>query len=107
MAKLPITDILSIYQLDRTGNTESYSTTPAYQNVNACISPMNTDIQDSYGGVASYQLFEIFIYDVTIVLTNGDKLVTQSGQTYLLSGVPYVMNNQYLQYIRVMGRQVV
>lgn len=107
MPKLPITDIASIYQFQRTGNTEGYLLDPTYTNVNICISPSGTDIQTSYGEVASYQLFEIFIYDVTLTITNGDKIVTGNNLAYIVDGVPYVMNNQYLQYIRVLARQVV
>ncbi len=108
MAKLPITHTASIYQLKRTGNTESYQSTPSYTNVNICVSPTGTDIQNSEGGVPSYQLFEIFLYDITLSLTNGDKIITDGdNQEYLLDGKPYVINNQYLSYIRILARQVV
>jgi hypothetical protein len=102
-----ITDTVSIYQLQRTGNTEKYPDAPQYQNVNSCIAPLNTDIQPSMD-VAAFQLFEIFVYDVTLTLHNGDKLVNQqTSVSYILSGEPYVVNNRYLQYIRILGKQVV
>lgn len=104
--KLPITHVLSIYQFQRTGNSEGYSPSPTYTNVNACCSPTGTDIQTS-GDVPAFQLFEVFLYDVTLKITNGDKLVTQDGSEYLVSGVPYVINNLYLHYIRVLARQIV
>ena len=106
MPKLPITDVVSIYQFQRTGNKESYQTLPTYQNVNACISPTGTDIQPSMD-VAAFQIFEIFLYDVTLQLHNADKIITSNGSTYLVDGQPYVMNNLYAQYIRVLARQVV
>ncbi len=106
MPKLPITDIVKIYQFERNGDTESYGATPAYQNVNACISPTGTDIQPSMD-VPAFQLFEVFIYDVTVQLHNADKIVTDTSVEYILDGKPYVINNNYLQYIRCMARQVV
>lgn len=106
MPKLPITHIISIYQFERTGSSEAYSVSPRYINVNVCISPTGTDIQTS-GEVAAFQVFEVFLYDVTLKLSNGDKLVTQDGSEYLVNGVPYVINNLYLQYIRVLARQIV
>src|SRR5258706_4556403 len=98
--KLPITDIVSIYQFQRTGDKESYNTSPTYQNVNACLSPTNTDIQADYGGPAAFQLFELHIYDVTLTLHNADKIVTGNNIEYIVDGQPYVINNLYLQYIR-------
>src|SRR4051794_38483444 len=106
MPRLPITHVISIYQFERTGSSEAHSTSPRYTNVNACISPTGTDIQTS-GDVGAFQVFEVFLYDVTLKLTNGDKLVTQVGSEYLVNGVPYVINNLYLQYIRVLVRQIV
>ena len=107
MAKLPVTNICDIYQFTRDGDTESYPATPAYQYVNVCISPTGTDVQTSEGGVASYQLFECFIYDTTIEMHHNDKIVTDTNQTYYVAGVPYVMSNQYMQYIRVIVRQII
>ncbi|HEX2910391.1 MAG TPA: hypothetical protein VH186_06250 [Chloroflexia bacterium] len=104
---LPVTNIASIYHFQRTGNTEEYSATPDYQNVNVCVSPTGTDIQASFGDVPSYQLFEIFIPDITIQVKNGDKIVTDEGVTYLVDGVPFTPKVQYLQYTRVMARMVV
>jgi hypothetical protein len=105
MPKLVITDLVSIYSFKRTGNTEAYDTTASYTKLNACISPTGTDIQTS-GDVPAFQLFEIFIYDVTVDIKNGDKIINQSGLEYIVDGKPYVINNQYLQYIRCLGRQV-
>jgi len=107
MPRLPITNIVKIYQFERTGNTESYPATPTYEDVNACISPTGTDIQSSYGDVASYQLFEIFLYDVTLTIKNGDKIVDENNTAYLVDGQPYVINNAYMQYIRVLAKLVV
>ena len=107
MPAFPITDTANIYQLTRTGNTESYPTSPTYTVVKICVSPTGTDIQTSFGDVASYQLFEIFIYDLTLSIKNGDKIVTAAGKSYLVDGESYVINNAYLHYIRVLARMVV
>lgn len=106
MPRFPLTSVVSIYQFQRTGNTEGYSTDPIYTNVSACVTPTGTDIQTS-GDVPAFQVFEIFIYDITLTLSNGDKIVDQDGAAYLIQGVPYVINNRFLQYIRVLGRQIV
>jgi len=106
MPRLPINATISGYHFKRTGSTEAYDTQPAYQNVNACVSPTGTDYQPS-GEVLSFQLFEIFLYDVTITVKPGDKLITQDTQTYIVDGVPFVMNQTYLRYIRCMGHQLV
>lgn len=100
-----ITDVVSIYHSSRTGNTKNYDVSPAYQFVNACISPTGTDMQTADGGVAAYQLFEIFIQDTTIQIKTGDKIKTPDTE-YLVDGQPYVVNNRYLQYIRVLAREV-
>ena len=107
MPRLPITHVVAIYQFERYQDTEEYSSSPVYQDINACISPTGTDIQATEGGVPSYQLFEFFIYDITVQLHNGDKIVGQDGIEYIVDGMPYVINNSYLQHIRVLGRQVV
>ena|SRR6266436_4747302 len=101
------TDTASIYHLIRTGGNESYSNTPAYQNVNCGITPASTDIQVTYGGMEGFQLYEIFIWDITLSIKNGDKIVTQAGVVYLVSGVAQIVNNKYLQFIKVVGRMVV
>lgn len=103
---MPLTDVVSIYQFQRTGATEQYPDDPTYEGVNACISPTGTDIQGSYGDVASYQLFEVFLYDVTLTLGNADKIVTATGAEYIVDGKPYVINNLYLQYIRCLCKQI-
>jgi hypothetical protein len=105
-ANLPITDVVSIYKQIRTGNKEAYAATPAYTNVNSCISPTGTDIQPSEGGIASYQLFEIFIWDTTVQISNGDKLV--SGSTnYLVTGSPNTYSNRYVQGIRTLAKVII
>ena len=107
MPKLPITDTASIYQFQRSSNTEQYSTQPIYQNVNICISPVGTDIQATFGNVPGFSVSELYIMDVTIDIHNGDKIVTSGGQVFTVDGVPFVMNNQYAQYIKCLIRQVV
>lgn len=106
MPRLTVTDTVSLYHLKRTGNKEEYDTAPAYTQKNACISPTGTDIQTS-GEVGAFQLFELFLYDMTMVVRNADKIVTQAGIEYVVDGQSFVINNQFLKYIRCLVRQVV
>jgi len=106
MPKLPITDVCKIYQFQRDGDQEAYQDEPVYEGVNACISPTGTDIQPSLD-VPAFQLFEIYLYDVTLQLHNADKIKTANNLEYIVNGMPYVMNNQFGQYIRVIAKQVV
>src|SRR6476469_741563 len=103
----PLNQTVSIYQHKRTGNTESYQDSPTYEGVEACVTPTGTDIQADYGGVASFQLFEIFVYDMSLTLGNADKMVTESGVEYIVDGQPYVVNNPFLKYIRCLAKQKV
>src|SRR5437870_3138761 len=93
-----VTDVVSIYKQKRTGNKEAYDTNAAYINVNACITPTGDHIIPSEGGVESYQLFQIFIWDTTIQLNNGDKIVS-GNMNYLATGAPNTYSNRYVQAI--------
>jgi hypothetical protein len=103
----PLNQTVSIYQHKRTGNTESYQDSPTYEGVEALVSPTGTDIQADYGGVASFQLFEIFLYDMSLTLGNADKIVTASGTEYIVDGQPYLIDNPFLKYIRCLAKQKV
>lgn len=107
MSRFPLNETVSIYQFQRTGNTESYQHSPTYEGVEALISPTGTDIQTDYGGVASFHLFEIFLYDMSLTLGNADKIVTADGRIFIVDGQPYVVNNRFLQYIRCLAKQKV
>ena len=106
MPKMPVTDVVSIYKLQRSGNVETYSSTPAYTNINACIGPTGDDIQTSEGGVYSYQLFEVFIWDITVQINNGDKIVS-GVTTYLVTGTPNAYSNRFIQATRTLAKVVV
>jgi hypothetical protein len=102
-----ITDVVNIYEFARTGATEGYGANPTYPNVNVCISPASTDIQIAYGDIASYQLFNIIIYDTTVIMKNADKIITQDGAEYEVKGRPLVMNTPFLSFIKILAQQVV
>jgi len=106
MPKFPITDLVSIYKQKRTGNTEQYSDVPDYENVNCVISPSGIDILSSEGGVASYSPFQIFIYDITVQINNGDKIVS-GNVSYFVTGSPNLLNNQYIQCWSLLAKQVI
>jgi hypothetical protein len=101
-----ITGVASIYEFSRTGSTEKFSNTPAYQNVNICESPVSTELQMSYVGPEGYQLFNIIIYDTTVTIKNGDKIVNQDGTTYYVKGRPMIMNTPFLSFIKVLTEQI-
>ncbi len=105
---MPVTDTVTIYKMKRTGNTEAYDTNPSYQNVDVTISPTGADIQPSDGGVFSYQLFEVFIWDITVEISNGDKIISNDGTiTYLVTGSPNLYNNRYVQAIRTLAKVII
>ena len=105
--EFPITDVLSIYEFTRSGTSETYSATPNYQNVNACITPASTDIQIAYGDIASYQLFNVIIFDTTVGVNNADKLVDENGVEYEVKGEPLVRETDFLSFIKVLAQKVV
>ena len=105
--KLTITNTCSIYHHKRTGNKEEWDSTPAYTKVNTCISPTGTDIQVDLDQIGSFQLFEGFFYDITLVLQIGDKIVTESGDEYSIHGAPNKFNNHWLHYIRAVIKQII
>lgn len=104
MPKFMINALLSIYQLQRSSNTESYGSSPAYTNINASITPDDTRIQVDYGGVPAFQYYKIFLFDITLQVRNGDKLVDTNGIEYIVDGMPFNANNQYLQFIKIAGK---
>lgn len=106
MPKNIVTDTCSIYKLIRSGNTESYNSTAGYTNIDMAISPSGQDIQTSDGGVYSYQLFEVFIWDMTVTINNGDKIVSQDGTNYLVTGSPNKYNNRFVQAWRTLAKVV-
>lgn len=95
------TNLVNIYQFQRTGAKEDYPASPNYNQVNACITPAGTDLIMTYGGEAGFQLYEIFVYDMTIQFKNGDKIVDEAGHKYLVQGVAQVVNNRYMSYTKL------
>jgi hypothetical protein len=108
MPIFPFNDTASIYHFIRVANNEMYDPYPAYTGVNISITPSGTDIQTSLGDVASFQIFEAFFSDITLSIKNADRIVVDStGATYIVDGMPFVVKNRYLKFIRVLVRQVV
>ena len=102
----PVTDTVSIYQLQRTGNTEDYNPTPVYTQKDMLITPLGTDIALSMD-VPGFLMFEGFCYDTSVVFTNGDKIVTQDGTTYILDGEPYKIDTLDMRFIKLLLRKQV
>lgn len=102
-----VTNLVSVYHFARTGDTEDYPSIADYSNVNACITPASTDIQLTYGGESAFQLYEVYVYDMTIVFQNGDKIIDDNGAIYFVAGVAEVVNNRYLHYTKLAVRKEV
>lgn len=98
------TNRINVYQFARTGTKADYPATPNYTDVNAAIMPAGTDILTTYGGEAGFQLYEIFVYDMTIDFKTGDKLVDNTGQTYFVAGVQEKVNNRITHYIKLAAK---
>lgn len=99
----PITHVFNVHKFIKTGDTESYDATPLYTGVDACVVPASTDILAVYPGVASYQLFEIHVFE-NVVLKNGYKLKNDSEE-YIIRGEPMKVENIYLSFIKVIGER--
>lgn len=101
------TNVVSVYHFKRTGSTEDYPNTADYTNVNASITPSSTDIQLTYGGESAFQIYEMYVYDMTITFKNGDKIIDDNGAVYFVAGIPEVVNNRYLHYTHLVVRKEV
>ena len=67
--------------------------------------PASSDILAVYPGEPSYQLYEIFTYDMGLI-KNGDKLKTPSTD-YIVRGEPQKVDTTLLKYQRIVGEKVV
>lgn len=105
MNYLLITDIADLFRLTRTGDKESYPLTPERTGLRCQIMPASADILAVYPGEPSYQLYEIFTYDMDLI-KNGDKLKTPAAD-YIVRGEPQKVNTALLKYQRIVGEKVV
>ncbi len=102
---LLITDTADLFRLTRTGGKEQYGATPVRTGLKCQIMPASADILAVFPGEPSYQLYEIFTYDMDLI-KNGDKL--KSGTTeYIVRGVPRVVNTSELKYQQLVGEKVI
>lgn len=102
---LLITDTADLFRLTRTGDKEQYGATPVRTGLKCQIMPASADILAVFPGEPSYQLYEIFTYDMDLI-KNGDKL--KSGATeYIIRGVPRTVKTSELKYQQVVGEKVV
>ncbi len=99
--QLPITDIVNVYRLTRTGNKEAFGQDPVATDLDCSIVPASTDIVALYGGNLSLALYEIFFSENVEVL-NGDKLVS-GAKEYIVRGTPMAINNRFLSCTEVVG----
>ncbi len=100
-----ITHSADVYRLTRTGDTESYHTTPVITGLECGIFPASTDILAVYPGESSFQLYECYVYEF-VVLKNGDKFKAL-GEEWIARGVPQVFDTNHLYYQRLVLEKVV
>lgn len=100
-----ITDTVSVYDFARTGDTEEHGATASITGLDVGIFPAGPDIVALYGGVGSYALFEIFVYEPCTIKT-GAKIVSGST-TYQVQGVAEVIDNRYMYYQRLVAMKTV
>ncbi len=105
MNYLLITDTAELYRLTRTGDKESYPVSAERTGLQCQIMPASSDILAVYPGEPSYQLYEIFTYEMGVI-KNGDKLKTSSAD-YIVKGEPQTVNTPLLKYQRMVGEKVV
>lgn len=103
--EFPITDILSIYEYARSAGAEAYQNSASYQNINACITPLNTELQAAFGGIYAFQMFNVIIFDTTVTIKNADKLVNQNGLNFFVEGLSVLIDTPFLSYIKVLAKQ--
>jgi hypothetical protein len=91
--------------LTRSGNTDAYGGSPVYTGIDVSVLPAGPEILAVYGGQQSFALYEIWT-GKHFTLKNGDKLISGSC-SWIVRGVPQVVDNQHLFYVRVIGEEVV
>ncbi len=105
MNYLLITDTADLFRLTRTGDKESYPVSTERIGLKCQIMPASADILAVYPGESSYQLYEIFTYDMQLI-KNGDKLKTPAAD-YIVRGEPQKVDTPLLKYQRIVGEKVV
>lgn len=101
---IPITDTVEVYRHARTGQRDAYAATPIATGLDCAIVPAGPDIVATYGGQPSLALFEVY-FSESVDVKNADKLVSGS-KSYIVRGVPQVVDNRYLHYTKVIGEMV-
>lgn len=101
---LHINDTFSIYRLTRTGDKESYSGTAVLTGIKAQVIPASAEILAVYPGEPSYQLYEIFVYEMGVI-KNGDKMVGSQG-SFIVRGEPQKVSTAILKFQQMVGEKV-
>jgi hypothetical protein len=96
---------VSVFRLVETAGQEEYGADPVYTGLDVGIFPASADILAVYPGEASYQLYEIFVYEPAVI-KNGDKLVSGSDE-WIVRGAPQVFDFPQISYQRLVGEKVV
>jgi hypothetical protein len=101
---LHINDTFSIYRLTRTGDKEAYGASPVLTGVKAQVIPASAELLAVYPGESSYQLHEIFVYEMGLI-KNGDKLVGSQG-SFIVKGEPQKVITAILKFQQMVGEKV-
>lgn len=101
---LHINDTFSIYRLTRTGDKEAYGGTAVRTGVKAQVIPASAELLAVYPGQPSFQLYEIFVYDMNLI-ENGDKLIGSQGE-FIVRGEPQKVKTSVLNFQQMVGEKV-
>lgn len=104
--RLAGTHKVSLYKLVVVSNKESYSLTPAYTGLDVNIYPASADILAVYPGQPSYQLYEMYVSE-PCTIANGDKVISSSGEEWIVRGVPQSYETMNMWYQRCVVEKVV
>lgn len=108
-----VTDTISIYgfKLVNDGATpKTRDDQPIYTSVACCIQPAGDDIFTLFPGDAqAANAFVVYIYDTSLTIKNGFKLVDQNNNEYIVRGVPEVWTsaNRLTNHIKVAAERQV
>ncbi len=104
---LHITHTASFYHFKTTGNKEEYDTVPYLTAIKIQLIPASSEILATFPGVPSYSLHEIFTYEHTADIRNGDKLITTDSKEYIVRGEAKKVVTDILKYQELVGEMVV
>lgn len=107
------TDTINIFGFKLVSDGQTPKTrdeAPLYTGVKCCIQPASTDVFTLFPeNIEAARAFIVYIYDTTITIKNGFKLVDQLGNEYIVRGVPevWVSANSKTNHIKVAAEKAI